>query len=202
MPKVIGDITISIDGFVTGPDPGLDRGLGRGGEPLHRWVIDSTADVDRAILREATQQTGAVVMGRRLFDIIDGPHGWNDEMGYGADEVGTPPFFVVTHDAPSNVRLDLDFTFVDGLASAIRQARDAAGQGNVVVMGGAEVVRGCLDDGHLDELRLHLAPIVLAAGTPLFQGASRRELVQRDVQVSPHATHITYEVAATYGGQA
>lgn len=187
---------MSIDGFVTGPDPGPDRGLGRGGEPLHRWAIDSNDRVDRDMLRQGTQQTGAVVMGRRLFDIIDGPHGWNDDMGYGADEVGTPPFFVVTHAAPSHVRLDLDFTFVvDGLSSAIAQAAAAAGESHVVVMGGAEVVRACLDHGHLDELRLHVAPIVLGDGTPLFHGATRRELVQGDVQHSLYATHITYGIA-------
>ena len=152
--------------------------------------------MDQTILREATQQTGAVVMGRRLFDIVDGPHGWSDDMGYGAGEVGTPPFFVVTHTAPSHVRLNLDFTFVvEGLASAIAQAKAAAGESHVVVMGGGEVVRTCLDQGHLDELRLHVAPIVLGAGTPLFQGAARRELVQRDVQDSPHAIHITYGIA-------
>ena len=84
MTKVIADITMSIDGFVTGPDPDLEHGLGHGGEPLHVWVF-SDDEVDAAVLEESTERSGAVVMGRRLFDIIDGPHGWNDEMGYGAD---------------------------------------------------------------------------------------------------------------------
>ena len=193
MPKVIGDLTMSVDGFVTGPDPGPDRGLGRGGEPLHRWAMDEDDEVAQAILREGTRRTGAVVMGRRLFDVVDGPHGWDDEMGYGAREVGTPPFFVVTRAAPARTRLDLAFTFVeDGPASAVAQARRVAGEGDVVVMGGAEVVRACLDQGLLDELRLHVAPLVLGAGTPLFTGGRTHELVQRDVQVSRHATHVTY----------
>lgn len=195
MPKVIGDISMSIDGFVTGPDPGPHSGLGVGGDPLHRWAFASTDEVDQAILREGTEQSGAVVMGRRLFDVIDGPNGWDEQMGYGAGEVGTPPFFVVTHTPPERTRLDLDFTFVhDGIASAITQAKEAAREGHVVVMGGAEVVRACLDEGHLDELRLHISPVVLGAGTSLFQGASRRELVQQEVRVSRHATHVTYAV--------
>src|SRR5690348_11174490 len=98
---------MSLDGFVTGPDPDLEHGLGRGGEPLHTWAIDSNDPVDEDVLRTTTQESGAVVMGRRLFDIVDGPGGWSDEMGYGAGIVGTPPFFVVTHHAPDRVRLDL-----------------------------------------------------------------------------------------------
>jgi dihydrofolate reductase len=136
-------------------------------------------------------------MGRRLFDIIDGPHGWNDEMGYGARLAATPPFFVVTHAAPQNVRLGLSFTFVtDGLESAISQARAAAGSKDVVVMGGADVVRQCVDAGLADELHLHLAPIVLGSGTPLFSGIRRRELVQRSVRVSRVATHLAYDITS------
>jgi len=195
MAKVIADITMSIDGFVTGPDPDIEHGLGHGGEPLHSWVF-SDDEVDAQVLKDSTERSGAVVMGRRLFDIIDGPGGWNDEVGYGAKEVGTPPFFVVTHSEPESMRLvDLDFTFVtDGLASAIRLARAAAGTKDVVVMGGGDVVRGCVDEGLADELVLHLSPIILGAGTPLFAGAARRELRQREVRVSPNATHLTYEV--------
>ncbi|HEX5587222.1 MAG TPA: dihydrofolate reductase family protein [Acidimicrobiia bacterium] len=190
--KVVADITMSLDGFVTGPDPDLEHGLGRGGEPLHEWVF-SDDPVDAEVLREATERSGAVIMGRRLFDIIDGPDGWNDEMGYGAGHAADPPFFVVTHAAPGKVRLDLDFTFVtDGLAAAIDHARAAAGDKDVVVMGGGDVVRQCVDDGHLDELRIHLAPIVLGAGTPLFGGAHRHQLKQRSVLVSSTATHLTY----------
>src|SRR4029078_5445947 len=119
MPKVIADITMSIDGFVTGPDPDLEHGLGHDGEPLHTWVFSSD-EVDAQVLAESTERSGAVVMGRRLFDIIDGPQGCNDAMGYGPDHAAKPSFFVVTHSKPDSIRLGLDFTFVtDGLASAI-----------------------------------------------------------------------------------
>ena len=192
MTRVVADISMSLDGFVTGPDPDLEHGLGRGGEPLHTWAMEGN-DVDVEVLRDATESSGAVVMGRRLFDLVDAPQGWNDEMGYGAGLAATPPFFVVTHSAPEHVRLGLRFTFVtDGLEAAITQARAAAGDNDVIVMGGADVVRQCVDAGLVDELRIHLAPIVLGGGTPLFAGAGRRQLVQRSVRVSPHATHLTY----------
>jgi dihydrofolate reductase len=193
MTKVVADITMSLDGFVTGPDPGPEQGLGRGGEALHTWAVSSDDPVDAKVLADAVESTGAVVMGRRLFDIVDGPHGWNDEMGYGAGLAATPAFFVVTHSVPETVRLKLSFTFVtDGLESAIDQARAAAGEGDVVVMGGGDVVRQCVDGGLVDELRIHLAPLILGAGTPLFAGCGRRLLVQRSVRVSSTATHLTY----------
>lgn len=193
MTKVVADISISLDGYVTGPNAGLEFGLGEGGEPLHRWAIDSDDEVDAQVLRDATEQSGAVVMGRRLFDIVDAPAGWNDEMGYGASHAATPSFFVVTHRPPDAVRLDLDFTFVtDGLASAIDQARGAAGDKDAVVMGGGDVVAQVVEQRLIDELRLHISPIILGGGTPLFGSNSRLELVQKDVKVSRFATHVTY----------
>src|SRR6185503_6920228 len=136
MTTVIADITMSLDGFVTGPDPGLEHGLGVGGEPLHAWAF-SDDPVDAEQLSTGTGRSGAVIMGRRLFDIIDGPGGWDDDVGYGARETGRPPFFVVTHAAPATRRLvDLDFTFVtDGIAAAVEQAKAAAGAKDAVIMG-------------------------------------------------------------------
>ncbi|MCU1375105.1 MAG: hypothetical protein JWO68_2391, partial [Actinomycetia bacterium] len=152
-------------------------------------------DVDTEVLRTATEATGAVVMGRRLFDVIDGPDGWNDEMGYGAGHAATPPVFVVTHQAPATWRLGPRFSFVtDGLASAIDQARAAADEKDVVVMGGGDVVRQAVTGGLVDELRIHLAAILLGSGTPLFADDEPLELTQRSVVVSPVATHLTYGV--------
>ena len=196
MSAVVADITISLDGFVTGPDAGPEAGLGRGGEDLHAWVM-SDHEVDRAMLEQAGAASGAVVMGRNLFDVIDGPHGWTDEMGYGADVDARPPFFVVTSRRPDAVRLadSHDFTFVlDGPVAAVEQARAAAGDRDVYVMGGGQVVRSCLDAGVVDRLRLHISPLVLGGGTPLFDASTPRTLVQQDVRVSPHAVHVTYDV--------
>ena len=195
MTKVVGDISVSLDGFVTGPDPGPEQGMGQGGELLHTWALAGDA-TDAEVLADAVHATGAVILGRRLFDIVDAPLGWNDEMGYGAAHAARPPMLVVTRNPPDTVRLEDRFTFVvDGLGSAVAKAIALADDRDVVVMGGAAVLRGCLEQGLLDELRLHLAPVVLGAGTPLWLGNAPRTLRQLHVRVSGHATHLTYRVA-------
>ncbi|HEX2382546.1 MAG TPA: dihydrofolate reductase family protein [Acidimicrobiales bacterium] len=195
MPKVIADITMSLDGFVTGPGADPDHGLGDA-EHLHDWVAAQDS-VDTEILEQATALSGAVVMGRRLFDVVDGPNGWSDTMGYGAQQAGTPPFFVVTHSPPNDVRLarelGLRFTFVNGVEEAVDQARGAATDGHVVIMGGGDVIGQALEAGLVDELRLHLAPMLLGGGTPLFRAGTRQIYSQRDVRPSSNAVHVVYE---------
>jgi dihydrofolate reductase len=203
MTRVVADITVSIDGFVTGPDAGPGNGLGTGGEPLHRWVFSDDPG-DQRILAAATARSGAVVMGRRLFDVVDAPDGWSDEVGYGATEVGKPPFVVVTRAAPAHVRLSgLDWTFATtGLADAIAVARASAeaqsaaqdADLDAVVMGGGALVASAVASGLVDTLILHLSPVILGAGTPLFVNAPRRTLTQREVVVTSNATHLTYDV--------
>ena len=194
MTTVVADISVSLDGFVTGPDAGPDNGLGTGGEPLHTWVLDSDDPLDAEVLARSTERSGAVVMGRNLFDVIDAPSGWNDEMGFGAQHATRPPFVVVTHEPPADVRLELDFRFVTDLPTAIEQAKAVAGDKDVIVMGGGEIIRQSVDAGLVDELVLHLSPVVLGAGTPLFVDAIRRQLVQRVVRPSRTAVHLTYDV--------
>jgi len=194
--RIVADISISLDGFVTGPDAGLHNGLGDGGEPLHTWAVDSTDEVDVEVLKEAVEGTGAVVMGRRLFDIIDGPDGWSEEMGYGAGHAAVPPVFVVTHEAPDTWRLGDRFRFVtEGVAATVEEARAAADDKDVVIMGGGDVIGSALAEGLVDELRIHLSPIVLGGGTPLFKAGVRTVLTQRSVRVSSTATHLTYDVS-------
>ncbi|GAA4156189.1 dihydrofolate reductase family protein [Leifsonia shinshuensis] len=188
---------------MTGPDAGPGNGLGTGGEPLHRWVFSDDPG-DKRILAAATERSGAVVMGRNLFDVVDGPGGWSDELGYGATEVGKPPFVVATSAAPPSVRLTgLDWTFVTtGLSDAVAAARKAAEAASAargadldaILMGGGALVGSALAAGLVDTLVLHLSPIILGAGTPLFTGTQPRELVQREVVVTTTATHLTYEV--------
>src|SRR5439155_331577 len=150
---------------LNGLRPPTRRLFGLGDAPeLHTWVMQQDA-VDTEILERATAESGAVVMGRRLFDVVNAPDGWNEDMGYGADQTGTPPFFVVTHSPPRDVRLERElgmrFTFVSDLVTAIDQARSAATHGDVVIMGGGDVIGQALEQGLVDELRLHLAPMVL-----------------------------------------
>jgi dihydrofolate reductase len=203
MTRIIADISASLDGFVTGPGPGPDNGLGTGGEALHTWAFSDDPG-DRRILREATARSGAAVLGRRLFDVVDGPNGWDDTSGYGAGEVGKPALVVVTSSPPKSVRLTgLDWTFVTtGLPDAVDTARERAkavstdrGKDlDVVLMGGGTTIASALDAGLVDALTLHLAPVVLGAGTPLFTGGTQRTLAQRSVTATSNATHLTYDV--------
>jgi dihydrofolate reductase len=196
MSKVIADISMSLDGYVTARGADQEHGLGVGGEGIHAWVLEEPRSaVDDAVLARSFEQTGAVVMGRRLFDVVDGPHGWNDDVGYGydQDQSAAPPCYVITHRPPAQVRLAGRFRFVTGgVAEALYEAREAAGTKDVVVMGGANVIDQSLAAGLVDELRIHLSPLVVAGGTRLFDLVGPTQLVQRSVTESPRATHLTY----------
>jgi dihydrofolate reductase len=198
MSKVVADISMSLDGYVAAPGVDLHHGLGIGGESVHGWVLDEPRDaVDEGVLTEAFARSGAVVLGRRLFDIVDGPDGWSDDVGYGHDQeqAAAPPCYVVTHQEPTHVRLADRFRFVTtGVAAAVDEARSAAGDRDVVVMGGADVVDQCLAAGLVDELRIHLSPVLFGGGTRLFDSAGPATLVQREVIHSSRATHVTYDV--------
>jgi len=198
MGRVIADISMSLDGYVTAPGADAEHGLGIDGEGIHGWVLDEPrSPVDEAVLASSFEATGAVVMGRRLFDIVDGPHGWSEEVGYGhdQDQSAAPPCFVVTHRPPAHVRLASRFRFVtEGVAAAVDQARAAAGDRDVFIMGGADVIDQSLSAGLVDELRIHLSPLLVGGGTKLFALLGPITLLQREVTVSPRATHLTYEV--------
>jgi dihydrofolate reductase len=196
--RVIVDITMSLDGYVTAPGAGPKHGLGIDGEPLHDWVFNH-APANQKVLDDSFARSGAVIMGRRLFDVVDGPDGWSDEMGYGAerDQTVMPPMFVLTHSAPETWRLGDRFTFVtDGPHSALDQARAAAGDKDVVVMGGGETCHEFLAAGLADVLIIHLAPLILGAGTRLFPAEESKRLRLELVESvsAPGAEHLTYKV--------
>src|SRR6185437_16160197 len=136
-------------------------------------------------------------MGRRLFDVIDGPRGWSDSIGYGADRNAQPPVFVLTHQPPHTWRLGERFSFLPaGPHRALERARAAAGAKDVVVMGGGAVCHEFLAAGLADILNIHLAPIVLGGGTRLFptQDAPRLRLQQVGIVTTPAAHHLSYRV--------
>ena len=192
--SVVIDISMSLDGYVTAPGADAEHGLGVDGEVLHEWAFSDDA-VEQELLTRSTDRTGAVVMGRNLFDIVDGPNGWSEEVGYGAGIAAEPPCFVVTHTAPAEVRLKNRFTIVtDGIESALDQARAAAGDKEVVVMGGGDVCGQVLVAGLADTLSLHIAPVVFGGGTPLFADGTRVDLELTDSVTTRHATHVTYRV--------
>ena len=196
--QVVVDISLSLDGYVTGPDANEQQGLGVGGDDLHLWAMGERANErDKEVLDASYARSGAVIMGRRLFDIIDGPNGWNDEVGYGAerDQSDAPPVVVLTHSVPEKVRLSRRFIFVtDGLESALEQAHAVAGGKDVVIMGGGETCGAFLDAGLVDELVLHVAPVVLGGGTRLFPDGTHLRLDRVGSVSTPAAEHLTYRV--------
>ena len=198
MGKVTADISMSLDGYVTARGADQEHGLGIGGEAIHAGVLEEPrSPVDEAVLGQSFEKTGAVVMGRRLYDIVDGSNVWTDDVGYGHDQnqSAAPTCYVVTHEPPAQVRLASRFRFVtEGVADAIDQARATAGDKDVVVMGGANVIDQSLAARLVDELRIHLSPLVLGDGTRLFDLVGPTRLVQREVIKSPRVTHLTYEV--------
>lgn len=200
--RVVVDISMSLDGYVAAAGFDLTHGLGVGGEVLHEWAIDRRTARDEAILAEGYDRTGAVVMGRRTFDFIDGPNGWDESMGYGAEHERTqetkPPVFVVTHEEPATTRLGDRFRFViDGLQSTLDQARAAAGDRDVVIMGGGRACYEFLRAGLVDILSIHLVPVILGAGTPLFPDEDARAFRRLELLSSEStdaAEHLIYRV--------
>jgi dihydrofolate reductase len=187
MALVEANISMSLDGFVTGPN--LDRypGLGEGGDALHAWTGESRS-MDFA-MGEERQIAGSIVTSRKVYDETQG---WAAEGGF-----FRLPVFVVTH-RPHDavVKGDTTFTFVtEGIEHAIEQARVAAGSKRVHIMGGASIIQQALAAGVVDELFLHVAPVILGSGTPLFAHVGGLiQLERAEVVESLHSTHLRYRV--------
>ncbi|MDQ2967759.1 MAG: dihydrofolate reductase family protein [Actinomycetota bacterium] len=215
MARLICDISISLDGFVAGPNPSLEQPLGEGGDRLHEWAFAAASwreshgleggetNADSEVIEESLRATGAVVMGRKMFSGGEGP--WENDPradGWWGDE---PPFhvpvFVLTHHARETKAMEggTSFTFVtDGIEAALEQARAAAGDKDVHLAGGASVVQQYLKAGLLDELQIHVAPVLLGDGTSLFDrlGIDAVRLETTRVIASPSVTHLKFRVPA------
>jgi dihydrofolate reductase len=191
MSKVVSEISMSLDGFIAGPNVSVGNGLGDGGERLHDWMFDAKSDADAAIVDEIYASTGAVVLGKRMFDVGFEP--WGDPPPFGM------PVFVVTHDErePMPMQGGTTYTFVsDGIEPALELARAAAAGKNVGIWGGADILRQYLQAGLLDEMQIHLIPILLGSGTRLFDEhePGRIELRKIGSIETPGATHLRLEV--------
>jgi dihydrofolate reductase len=196
MTKVLAGITISVDGYIAGPNDGPAKGLGEGGERLHYWVFggpwsyaaeprSGPTGEDAAYLEEVISKVGAVVGGRWTYEAA--AH-WGDKNPWQL------PFFIVTH-RPEEEPPGGEFKFVSGVQAAIEQARKAAGDKDVHVMGGAVTIRQALEAELVDELTIIIAPVILGGGKRLFEGSSKSmELEQLGVRQSRWATFIDYRV--------
>jgi dihydrofolate reductase len=211
--SVFVDISTSLDGFVAGPNQTLDEPLGEGGERLHEWVVGLASwrerhgraggetNVDSDVVEESIASTGAVVMGRRMFSGGRGP--WEDDPNadgwWGDDPPFRVPVFVLTHHARAAVAKEggTSFTFVtDGIESALAQARAAAGEKSVLVAGGANTIQQSLAAGLVDDIQIHVAPVLLGAGVRLFDhvGPEHVKLEGTRVIASPAVTHLRFRV--------
>ena len=206
------DMSMSIDGFIAGPNDSRENPLGEGGERLHEWVFDlkswreqqgldgGKTNRDDEIVAESIERIGAHVMGRRMFDNDDGP--WGDEPfeGYWGEN---PPFhgpvFVLTHHAREPLKMDGGTTFhfvTDGTEAALERAEAAAGDRDVRISGGADVVRQYIEAGLVNEIQLQLVPVLLGDGIRIFEHLADGpiELERTRVVESPDVTHLRFRV--------
>ncbi|MDH2427008.1 dihydrofolate reductase family protein [Sphaerisporangium sp. TRM90804] len=185
MALIEADISMSVDGYITGPGVDERPGLGDDGEILHAWLGHEEG---QKLLAATFAATGAVITSRKVYD---------DTGGWGEDGFFHKPVFVVTHRAHEPVvKGDTTFTFVTGgIEEAVARAAEAAGDKRVHIMGGAGVIQQALGAGLVDELRLHVAPIVLTSGTSLFdQLGTALKLDPLTTVTTPDATHLTYRI--------
>jgi len=207
--------TMSLDGFTTGPNPGLEEPLGVGGERLHEWIFglaswrashgESGGETgpDDDLLKESVEANGAIIMGRRMFSGGSGP--WEDDPNADAWWGDEPPFgvpvFVLTHHAreAEAKKGGTTYNFVtDGIEAALEQAKEAAGDRDVGIAGGASVARQYLKAGLLDEMLLHVAPVLLGDGVRLFEDPvsdGQIEVECTQVVSSPTVTHLRYRIS-------
>jgi dihydrofolate reductase len=204
MSKVTVDVGMSLDGFIAGPNAGPQNALGDGGHRIHQWVYDLEAwrerqslrggrtNKDDEVLREAYEDVGAFIMGRRMFD--EGENGWPDPPPFRA------PVFVLTNHGrePWTREGGTTFTFVTGgIESALEQAREAAGEKDVRISGGANTIDQFAKAGLVDEVQFHLAPVILGSGVRLFENVGKEGLDLEKIRLvdSPGVTHISFRVA-------
>jgi dihydrofolate reductase len=209
MSNVTCQISISLDGYAAGPNQSMDNPIGEGGMRLHQWALASESwraqhgleggerGPDSVIAEQSMQGIGAFIMGRNMF--TPGRGAWDESWTgwWGDDPPYHAPVFVLTHHPrePLEMQGGTTFHFVtDGIESALEQARAAAGDQDVSIAGGASTVNQYLAAGLLDEMHLHIAPVLLGAGERLLEGVGDLQLEPIAVVASPAATHIKYRI--------
>ena len=202
---------MSLDGYVAGPNPTLKEPLGHGGEQLHEWVVKleswrkshgmtgGETGADDEIMKESVKNIGAYIMGRKMYSGGSGP--WEQDPNADGWWGSTPPFHVPVFILTSHKRETVQkkggtsFIFVtDGIESAFKQAQKIAGDQNISVAGGASIIQQCIKAGFLDELHIHMVPLLLHGGTPLLDKVADIKLEKIKVVDSPLVTHISFRI--------
>jgi len=179
---------MSLDGFTAGTNSGPQHPLGENGELLHNWMFDAATETDKQLSSDYFAKTGAFILGKRMVDL--GLVYWGDDGTF-----GMPCFVPTHHPQPVLIKGPTTFTFVtDGIESALTQAKAAAGDKDVVIGGGATLAQQYLKAGLIDDLYIHLVPVLLGAGTRLFDnlGSYPREFKVVETIQTPAATHLHY----------
>jgi dihydrofolate reductase len=211
MSKLRFHISVSVDGFVAGPDQSEENPLGVGGESLHEWIVELEAwrrphgleggkvNASTPVIEEAQSNVGATVMGRNMFG--GGPGPWTEDPPWNGWWGDNPPFhtpvFVLTHHPREPLEMDGGTTFnfvTDGIEPALEQARQAAGGRDVLLGGGASVIQQYLAAGLVDEFELHIVPILLGDGERLLENVGNLKLEQVRAIEAPSVTHLKYRV--------
>jgi dihydrofolate reductase len=188
MGSVIYDKSMSLDGYIAGANMRVEAGLGDDGERLHDWAFKDPAGME--LIQHEVANLGAVICGRRTYDMSI-PH-WGDSGPTGDARV---PVFVLSHGVPDDVPEGGVYTFVDDLETTLARARETAGDKNISVMG-ADTGRQFIDAGVIDEISVHVVPVLFGSGTPIFGPGVDRHVTLEFVgsSESPHATHLRYRV--------
>ena len=209
MSSVSCQMSISLDGFVAGPNQSLENPIGEGGLRLHQWVFETASwreqhgeaggarSVDSDIVRDLVKNVGAYIMGRKMFGGGDGPWDATWTGWWGEDPPYHVPVFVLTHHPRKPLLMQGGTTFMfvtDGIESALEQARAAAGDKDIQIAGGAQTVQQYLRAGLLDELYLHTVPVMLGAGERLLENVGDPTLEPVNVIASPAVTHVRYRI--------
>ena len=197
---VTSHMSMSLDGFVAGPDQSEEHPLGIGGHKVHAWHMpgpDPKHPVDEAFTERLLGPRGAYIMGRNMFGPVRGEWGASDWRGWwGPEPPYHAPVFVLTHYPHDSIEMEggTTFHFVDGFDAALAAARDVAGDLPIDIAGGASAVRQALQAGVLNELVLDIAPVLLGRGERLFDDVGELSAEPVEVATSPKATHVVYRI--------
>lgn len=186
MAKVIVDINVSLDGFVAGPNDSPTNPAGDGGDKLFNWMFGEAVTADnQAIMDKLRSNTGAVVAGRRTYDMVNG---WGGNIDV--------PHYILSHDSPKDIPGHAElFHFLDDARDAIEQAKQAAADNIAHVLGGANAIQQALQTGLVDEMQLHIVPVLLGSGVRLFENMTTLPQLEKvNVVDTPAVTHLTYKV--------
>jgi dihydrofolate reductase len=198
MPFVTCHMSISLDGFVAGPNQSAENPLGIGGRKLHDWHLEGPKHpADEAFTQRLLGPRGAYIMGRNMFGPVRGEWGDSDWRGWwGPEPPYHAPVFVLTHHPhdPIDMQGGTTFSFVDGFETALREAAEHADDGPIDIAGGASAVRQALQARCLNELVLDVVPVLLGAGERIFDGVPELRAEVVEAATSPLATHIVYKI--------